>query len=44
VIAATSPDNTGHAICAWNLVTGGTARDMSAANTTEQVTPTYSLS
>jgi hypothetical protein len=44
VIAATSPDNTGHAICAWNLVTGGAARDMSAANTTEQVTPTYSLS
>lgn len=28
------------AIAAWNLLTGGTARDMSQANTTENVTPT----
>ena len=28
-------------ICAWNLVSGGTARDMSQANTTLNVTPTY---
>lgn len=31
------------AICAWNLLTGGTARDMSQANTTENVTPTLTL-
>src|SRR5947209_3337516 len=28
-------------ICAWNLITGGTARDMSQANTTLGVTPDY---
>jgi hypothetical protein len=28
-------------ICAWNLVAGGAARDMSQANTTLNVTPTY---
>jgi len=28
-------------ICAWNLVPGGAARDMSQANTTLNVTPTY---
>jgi len=28
-------------ICAWNLVIGGAARDMSAASTTLNVTPTY---
>ena len=28
-------------ICAWNLVTGGATRDMSQANTTLAVTPTY---
>lgn len=27
-------------ICAWNLVAGGTARAMNAANTTESFTPT----
>lgn len=43
VIAATTSDNTGKACCAWNLVTGGASRDMSAANTTENVTPTYTL-
>ena len=30
--------------CAWNLQTGGAARDLSAANTTENVTPTLILS
>lgn len=30
----------GTAICAANLQSGGAARDMSAANTTEKVTPT----
>jgi hypothetical protein len=43
VVLVTSSDNSGKAICAWNLVAGGTARDMSAANTTEQVTPSLSL-
>ena len=28
-------------ICAWNLVPGGATRDMSQANTTLNVTPTY---
>lgn len=28
-------------ICAWNLQAGGTARDLSGANTTEKFTPTY---
>jgi hypothetical protein len=28
-------------ICAWNLVPGGAARDMSQANTTLNVTPSY---
>lgn len=28
-------------MCAWNLVAGGAARDMSQANTTLNVTPTY---
>lgn len=30
-------------ICAWNLVTGGTARAMNAANTTESFTPTLNM-
>jgi hypothetical protein len=29
-------------ICAWNLIPGGAARDMSQANTTLNVTPDYS--
>lgn len=44
VVLATTADNTGKAICAWNLQTGGTARDLSGANTTENVTPTLTLS
>jgi len=43
IILATTPDNTGKAICAWNLVPGGAARAMNAANTTENYTPTLNL-
>jgi hypothetical protein len=43
ILLATSADNTGKAICAWNLQVGGAARDMSAANTTENVTPTLTV-
>lgn len=35
--------NTNKIICAWNLVTGGTARAMNAANTTENFTPTLNV-
>jgi hypothetical protein len=40
VVLATTVDNTGKMICAWNLIAGGGSRDLSQANTTEQVTPT----
>lgn len=43
IVLVTTSDNTGKAICAWNLRTGassGLARDLSGGNTTEQVTPT----
>jgi len=43
-VLATTSDNTGKAICAWNLVAGGTARAMNAANTTENFTPTLNVS
>lgn len=43
IVLVTSADNTGKAICAWNLQVGGTARDLSQANTTEQVTPTLTV-
>jgi hypothetical protein len=39
IVLATGPAASGKAICAWNLQVGGTARDMSAANTTENVVP-----
>jgi hypothetical protein len=42
IVLATTSDNTGKAICAWNLLTGGGVRDMSGANTTLYVTPTLS--
>lgn len=42
VVLATGASTTGKAICAWNLQTGGAARDMSQASTTEQATPTLS--
>lgn len=44
VVLVTTADNSGKAICAWNLQAGGTARDLSQANTTEQFTPTLTLS
>ena len=44
IVLVTSSDNSGKAICAWNLVAGGTARDLSQASTTEQVTPTLTTS
>jgi hypothetical protein len=44
IVLVTTPDNTGKAICAWNLIPGGSARDLSQANTTEQVTPTLTTS
>lgn len=40
VVLVTTADNTGKAICAWNLLAGGTARDLSQINTTENFTPT----
>ena len=40
VVLATSVDNTGKAICAWNLQAGGAARDLSSASITESFTPT----
>jgi len=43
VVLVTTSNNTGKAICAWNLQAGGTARDLSGANTTEQFTPTLTL-
>lgn len=44
VVLVTSADNTGKAICAWDLQSpSGAARDMSQANTTEQFTPTLTL-
>jgi hypothetical protein len=43
VVLVTTSDNTGKAICAWNLVPGGAARAMNAANTTENFTPTLNL-
>jgi hypothetical protein len=42
-VLVTSADNTGKAICAWNLQTGGAARNLSGANTKEEFTPTYEL-
>lgn len=42
-VLVTSSDNSGKAICAWNLVAGGTARDMSQASTTETFTPTMTI-
>lgn len=44
VLLVTTSDNSGKAICAWNLVSGGGSRDLSQASTTEQVTPTLTTS
>lgn len=43
IVAATTADNTGKALWAMNLIAGGAARDLSQPNTTEQVTPTHSM-
>lgn len=43
VVLATTADSSGKAICAWNLQTGGTARDLSQPNTSELFTPTLDL-
>lgn len=43
VVAVTSSDNTGKMLAAWDLQTGGAARDLSQANTTENATPSYTL-
>jgi hypothetical protein len=43
VVLMTGAAGSGKLLCAWNLITGGGARDLSAASTTEQVTPTLSL-
>jgi hypothetical protein len=43
-VAVTSSDNTGKALCAWNLQAGGGARDMSQASTSELFTPTMTTS
>lgn len=43
VVLATTADNTGKALAAWNLQPGGAARDLSGANTTENVAPTLAL-
>lgn len=42
VVLVTTSDNTGVAVAAWNL-NGTTGRDMSAASTTENFTPTLNL-
>lgn len=44
IVLVTTSNNTGKAVCAWNLIPGGTARDLSQANTTEQSAPTLSTS
>jgi hypothetical protein len=43
IVLATGSGASGKAICAWNLQAGGAPRDMSAANTTENVTPTLNV-
>lgn len=42
-VAMTGAAGTGKLLCARNLVSGGAARDLSGANTTENVTPTISV-
>ena len=42
IVACTTSDNTGKALAAWDLIApSGAARDLSQANTTENVTPSY---
>lgn len=44
VFAATTSDNTGKILAAWNLQAGGAARAMNAASTTENYTPQLTVS
>lgn len=39
IVASTTADNTGVAICAWNLIAAGTAVNLGAASTPLAVTP-----
>lgn len=41
VVAATTINNNGVALCAWNLQPNGLPRNLSVPNTTEECTPTY---
>ena len=42
IVAVTSSDNSGKALAAWDLIApSGAGRDLSQANTTENVTPSY---
>ncbi len=43
VVMATTPDDSGKAICAWNLVAGGYSRDLSLPLVAEHFTPTLTL-
>lgn len=43
IFLATTQDNSGKAICAWNLQAGGAARDLSAPQTRQNVAPTLTL-
>jgi hypothetical protein len=43
VVMTTSADNSGIAVCAWNLAPGGIGRDMSQVFTTEAFTPILTL-
>jgi hypothetical protein len=43
LVLATASGTGGKAVCAWNLIAGGAARDLSAASTTENCTPTLTL-
>lgn len=41
IVAATTSDNSGVAICAWNLQIDGLVRDLSLPGSVEHVSPTY---
>jgi hypothetical protein len=43
VVLVTGSGSTGKAICAWNLIAAGGARDLSQSNTTEQTTPSLNV-
>lgn len=43
IVLVTGAAGTGKAIAAWNLISSGTARDLSQAQTTESATPTLTI-